>query len=131
MLKAKVIILGMAIAAFALTACNGDDEPKTATDFHVKYVVVAKPEQVLPIVSYSAPEGNRILQNVICNPAGEFSVAVGPVAKGFKASMAVSTSQDDPVNYLAIEVAEDRSPMVQKKILHNGVTLSYIVGSDE
>ena len=120
MLKAKVIILCMAIAAFALTACNRDDEPKTATDFHVKYVVVAKPEQALAMVSYSAPEGNRILQNVICNPAGEFSVAVGPVAKGFKASMAVSTSQDDPVNYLAIEVAEDRSPMVQKRYCITG-----------
>lgn len=125
-MKLKSLLLGlMAVAAiFVFVGCKDDDD-----DLHSKYYVRYR-MGIIPgdeiQMSYTAPDGVRTLEYKCYE--GTVESVIGPVEKGFRASLSGSVNGGHGVEYLEISTSEDGNPFVTNLHVDNGSSIYYIVG---
>ncbi|WP_290453432.1 hypothetical protein [uncultured Muribaculum sp.] len=115
-----VVLLVMAIPV--LTSCSDSDDQE---EYYVRYSMGVKPGDEV-FMSVMGTDGETIVQQTSYAPTVFYTV--GPVHKGFEASMAGSVNGGHAAEYLQIEVSSDDSPFVTAEYLKNGSHIKYTVG---
>lgn len=105
------------------SACSDDDD--NAEEYYVRYSMGIKPGDDV-FMSLTGTEGEKIVQQVSYEPT--VSYTVGPVSKGFEASLAASVNGGHASEYLQIEISRGNSPFVTAKYLQHGIYIICTVG---
>lgn len=125
-MKFRSLFLGlMAIAAiFVFVGCKDDDDD-LQSKYYVRYKMGVTPGDEIQM-TYAAPDGVKTLQYKCYE--GTVESVVGPVEKGFRASLSGSVNGGHGVEYLEISTSEDGKPFVTNLHVDNGSSIYYIVG---
>ena len=112
------------IVCLFLSGCSHDDEP--SVEYYVRYTAIASPNtKVRMYFTNETGENTHVNASM---PDGKFQYCVGPVKRGFKASLSVSYYEyGGYADYLSIEVAKGSGPFVLKGNCSNISGLNYTI----
>lgn len=128
-MKRNLLFGLMALIATALCFVACDDDDDEVEDYYVRYTVGCSAGDEY-FVSYCNEKGEeRIMQGKSGN--GKVEIVVGPVQRGFTASLAASVNGGHAPEYSQIEVSYDGRPFVQKVYLHNGTYIYHVITAED
>lgn len=116
-------IIMLILMAPLFFACGDDDD--TVEEYYVRYSMGIKPGDDV-FMSLLEADGEKIVQQVSYEPT--VSYTVGPVYKGFEASLSASVNGGHAAEYLQIEISRDNSPFVTAVYLQHGTHIFCTVG---
>lgn len=121
----RSLLLGfMAVSAIFFVGCKVDDDD-LHNKYYVRYRMGITPGDEIQM-SYTDPDGVTTMKYKCYE--GTVESVIGPVEKGFKASLSGSVNGGYGVEYLEISTSEDGKPFVTNQHVDNGLSIYYIVG---
>lgn len=120
----KLLLQSLLIISLFITGCSRDDDEPTL-EYYVRYTAISRPNESVTMYFKNVDGNNSFVQASM--PDGKFQYAVGPVQKGFEATMVVSYDAGGPVYNLSIEVARGAEPFVLKKFGTDYFSLYYTI----
>lgn len=111
-----------------LSSCNEYNEytyDETAC-YYVRYTVTGIPDETYTIYYATEDDENQLMQRK--SPDGQYTIVVGPVAKGFTADLTASNSdRGGAPSYMSIEVCRRSEPFVLKESTSRSFSIEYTI----